>query len=233
MAGSTLASPSAEVAGGAAPARPFSPWRDAWRRFRRHRLAFASAVILLRDDRSRSLFGPFVWQVRDQRHRLHGAPAGAVAGRIRSAPTTSGRTCSRACSTAGASRSRSASSAMVVAIVVGTIIGAIAGMSRGWVGPALMWLTDLFLSLPQLPLLLLVIYLFRDCPEGRVRPRGRRLHHDRRRHRRPALDAGGAARARAIPLAAREGVRRGGARARRQQGCARSCATSCRTRSGR
>ena len=52
--------------------------------------------------------------------------------------------------------------AMVVAIVVGTIVGAIAGMSRGSVDAALMWLTDLFLSLPQLPLLLLVIYLFRD-----------------------------------------------------------------------
>jgi peptide/nickel transport system permease protein len=53
-------------------------------------------------------------------------------------------------------------SAMLVAIVVGTIIGALAGMSRGWLGTALMWLTDLFLSLPALPLLLLVIYLFRD-----------------------------------------------------------------------
>jgi peptide/nickel transport system permease protein len=52
--------------------------------------------------------------------------------------------------------------AMVVAILVGIIVGAIAGMSRGWIGSALMWLTDLFLSLPQLPLLLLVIYLFRD-----------------------------------------------------------------------
>ena len=52
--------------------------------------------------------------------------------------------------------------AMMVAIGLGTLIGAIAGMSRGWVGSALMWLTDLFLSLPQLPLLLLVIYLFRD-----------------------------------------------------------------------
>jgi peptide/nickel transport system permease protein len=64
--------------------------------------------------------------------------------------------------------------AMLVAIVVGTIIGAIAGMSRGWVGSALMWLTDLFLSLPTLPLLLLVIYLFRDSlkevfgPEGGI-----------------------------------------------------------------
>jgi peptide/nickel transport system permease protein len=53
-------------------------------------------------------------------------------------------------------------SAMAVAMIVGTAIGATAGMSRRWVGPALMWLTDLFLSLPALPLLLLVIYLFRD-----------------------------------------------------------------------
>ena len=52
--------------------------------------------------------------------------------------------------------------AMVVATVVGTVIGAVAGMSRRYLDPILMWITDLFLSLPQLPLLLLVIYLFRD-----------------------------------------------------------------------
>ena len=52
--------------------------------------------------------------------------------------------------------------AMMMAIFVGVLIGAIAGISRGWVDTGLMWLTDLFLSLPQLPLLLLVIYLFRD-----------------------------------------------------------------------
>jgi peptide/nickel transport system permease protein len=52
--------------------------------------------------------------------------------------------------------------AMAVAIFVGIVIGAIAGISRGSVDAALMWLTDLFLSLPQLPLLLLLIYLFRD-----------------------------------------------------------------------
>ncbi len=56
--------------------------------------------------------------------------------------------------------------AMVVAVVVGIIVGAIAGMSRGVVGAGLVWLTDLFLSLPQLPLLLLVIYLFRDALKG-------------------------------------------------------------------
>jgi peptide/nickel transport system permease protein len=51
---------------------------------------------------------------------------------------------------------------MLVAITVGTAIGSIAGMSHGSIDAALMWLTDLFLSLPPLPLLLLVIYLFRE-----------------------------------------------------------------------
>jgi peptide/nickel transport system permease protein len=36
------------------------------------------------------------------------------------------------------------------------------------VDAALMWLTDLFLSLPQLPLLLLLIYLFRDTLKSLV-----------------------------------------------------------------
>ena len=52
--------------------------------------------------------------------------------------------------------------AMTMAIFVGVLIGAIAGMSRGWVDAGLMWLTDLFLSLPQLPLLLIIIYFFRE-----------------------------------------------------------------------
>src|SRR5262249_54866604 len=56
--------------------------------------------------------------------------------------------------------------AMLFAAVVGTTIGAVAGMSRGAVGMGLMWLADLFLSLPQLPLLLLVMFLFRDALEG-------------------------------------------------------------------
>ena len=60
--------------------------------------------------------------------------------------------------------------AMLIAVVVGTLIGAIAGISRGSVDAALMWLTDLFLSLPQLPLLLLIIYLFRDTLRTLVGP---------------------------------------------------------------
>ncbi|MGB7857966.1 MAG: ABC transporter permease, partial [Pseudolabrys sp.] len=59
-----------------------------------------------------------------------------------------------------------------MAIVVGVLVGAIAGSARGSIDTALMWLTDLFLSLPQLPLLLLLIYLFRDGLKAVFGPEG-------------------------------------------------------------
>src|SRR6478672_11436542 len=56
MAGLTLASPSAER-------RPaWSPWRETWRRYRRHKLAVVSAVLLLVLIVA-VVFGPFVWRV--------------------------------------------------------------------------------------------------------------------------------------------------------------------------
>ena len=52
--------------------------------------------------------------------------------------------------------------AMLIAIVIGVAIGAAAGHFAGAADHTLMRITDLFLSLPQLPLLLLIVYLFRD-----------------------------------------------------------------------
>jgi peptide/nickel transport system permease protein len=52
--------------------------------------------------------------------------------------------------------------AMLIAILLGMVIGALAGFFGGVFDSLLMRLTDLFLSLPQLPLLLLVVFLFRD-----------------------------------------------------------------------
>jgi len=52
--------------------------------------------------------------------------------------------------------------AMLVAVSLGTLIGAIAGFFGGIIESLLMRITDLFLSLPQLPVLLLIVYLFRD-----------------------------------------------------------------------
>jgi len=52
-------------------------------------------------------------------------------------------------------------SAALIALILGTLIGVLAGFVKSLDGP-LMRLTDVFLSLPLLPLLLVSIMLFRD-----------------------------------------------------------------------
>jgi peptide/nickel transport system permease protein len=164
MAGSTLASPTASVAPRAA--YRVSPGAEAWRRFRRHRLALAGALILALIVLAVAL-GPLLWSVPindiDFAAKLQrpswGHPLGTDdLGQDLLARMLYGGRISIAVGLA----------AMVIAVVVGTIVGAAAGMSRGAVDAALMWLTDLFLSLPQLPLLLLIIYLFRDALKALV-----------------------------------------------------------------
>ncbi|GJD99871.1 ABC transporter permease [Methylobacterium isbiliense] len=158
MAGSTLASPSAEA--GAPAAAPAATGRDTWRRFRRHRLAVASSV-LLGVMVLGVLVGGLVWPVAideiDFSAMLQGPspqhPFGTDdLGQDLLARMIYGGRISLAVGFA----------AMLISTLVGVAVGALAGMSRGFLDSALMWLTDLFLSLPQLPLLLLVIYLFRD-----------------------------------------------------------------------
>ncbi|MDE3028738.1 MAG: ABC transporter permease [Paracoccaceae bacterium] len=56
--------------------------------------------------------------------------------------------------------------AMVISITLGTTVGVLAGYFKRLDGP-LMRLTDLFLALPLLPLLLVMVMLFRD-PLGRM-----------------------------------------------------------------
>ncbi|MEJ7840024.1 MAG: ABC transporter permease [Thermomicrobiales bacterium] len=52
--------------------------------------------------------------------------------------------------------------AATVAITIGTLVGAAAGYFGGAVDSILMRITDLFLSLPNLPLLLLITFLFKQ-----------------------------------------------------------------------
>jgi peptide/nickel transport system permease protein len=173
MAGSTPASPTADALAAAAPLaaarkRSTSPWAEVWRRFRRHHLAVVGTVILVLIVGA-VLLGPYFWRIPindiDFTARLAGPslkhPLGTDdLGQDLLARMLYGGRISIAVGIA----------AMLIAISVGIVIGAIAGMSRGWVDTALMWLTDLFLSLPQLPLLLLIIYLFRDSLKGWVGP---------------------------------------------------------------
>ena len=145
----------------AAPRRKArGPWAEAWHRFKRHRLAYWSlwvlgALVLA------VLLGPLVYKVGindiDFTSRLAGPtakhPLGTDdLGRDILARVLYGGRISLAVGVA----------AMLMAITVGVVIGAVAGVARGWVDTALMWVTDLFLSLPQLPLLLLLIFLFRE-----------------------------------------------------------------------
>ena len=157
------------VLGGAAvvSARPpESLTADAWRRFRRHPLAMLG-VIMLGVMVLAVLVGPFIYRAPineiDFKAKLKtpswAHPMGTDdLGQDLLARMLYGGRISIAVGFA----------AMLIAIVVGTLVGAIAGMSRGSVDAALMWLTDLFLSLPQLPLLLLIIYLFRDTLKSLV-----------------------------------------------------------------
>lgn len=61
--------------------------------------------------------------------------------------------------------------AMILSVVLGTLIGVLAGYFRLLDGP-LMRLTDLFLALPLLPLLLVAVLLFRDRLSGMFGPEG-------------------------------------------------------------
>lgn len=162
MAGSIPASPIADEMGTLkVRSRPFSPARDAWRRFRRHRLALFS-LVLLSGMVLAILLGPLIWTVAindiDFGARLEGPSAGHPFG-----TDDLGQDLLARLLYGGRISLAVGLAAMSVAVVVGTFAGAVAGMSRGWLGAGLMWLADLFLSLPQLPLLLLVIYLFRDA----------------------------------------------------------------------
>ena len=63
MAGSTPASLTADAAGPGARSRKYvSPWGEAWRRFRRHKLAVAGTVIL-GVIVAAVLVGPWIWPV--------------------------------------------------------------------------------------------------------------------------------------------------------------------------
>ena len=147
----------------AAALRAYPPrtlWRDAWRRYRRHRLAMAGSLVIVILTLS-TLVGPFLYprpiDAIDFSVKLGGPtlmhPLGTDdLGRDLLARLLYGGRISIAVGLA----------AVLLAITLGVTIGALAGYCGGLLDHVLMRLTDLFLALPQLPLLLLVVFLFRD-----------------------------------------------------------------------
>ena len=161
MAGSTPASASANAAAAGAAGRGAPGlWAEAWKRFKRHRLAYWS-LWLLGALVAAVLLGPLFYKVGI--NEVDFAQKLATPSRAHPMGTDDlGRDLLARVLYGGRISLAVGLAAMLMAITVGVFIGAVAGMARGWVDAALMWVTDLFLSLPQLPLLLLLIFLFRE-----------------------------------------------------------------------
>ncbi len=136
-----------------------SMWRDVWLQFRTHKGALVGtgvflAIVLL------VLVGPYFHTIDPQYLNILDKNQGPSwkhpmgtdnLGRDTFAQVLAGGRVSLAVGV----------TAMLLSLVVGTLIGVLAGFFRRLDGP-LMRLTDLFLALPLLPLLLVIIMLFRD-----------------------------------------------------------------------
>lgn len=154
--------------------KPRGPWRDVWAQFRRHRGAMAALIMLL-FLAAFVLVGPVIWGIdpnfiesdtvkmfktRNLSPSLAHPMGTDQLGRDMLARMMFGGRISLAVG----------SVAMMVAIIIGTTIGVLAGYFRrldGW----LMRLTDLFLALPLLPLLLVMMMLFAEATASVLGPR--------------------------------------------------------------
>ena len=154
--------------------RPRSQWRDVWAQFRHHKGAMA-ALVLLGLLMAFVLVGPLVWQIDPNFIE----PNTAKMFKLRNLPPSwahplgtdqLGRDMLARMMFGGRISLAVGAEAMMVAIFIGTTVGVMAGYFRrldGW----LMRLTDLFLALPLLPLLLVMMFLFRDTIAGALGPR--------------------------------------------------------------
>jgi peptide/nickel transport system permease protein len=140
------------------PAR--SLWSDAFRQFRRHKLAMfglVTFIILL----LATIFGPLLWTTPgdaiDYSAGLLGPSLAHPFG-----TDDLGRDLLKRSLVGGRVSMSVGVVAVIIMITLGTAIGAIAGLFGGVLDTVLMRVTDLFLALPQLPVLLMVTYLYRD-----------------------------------------------------------------------
>jgi peptide/nickel transport system permease protein len=143
---------------GRAQRKQRSLWGNAWRQFRRHRLAMVGMIVfgffLLI-----TFIGPLLWD------KEVNSPFAYSSGLTPSAEHPMGTDSLGQDMLArilwGGRISLSVGLvAALISVTVGTLLGAIAGFFGGFADSALMRLTDMFISLPQLPLLLLITFLF-------------------------------------------------------------------------
>ncbi|MBX9461413.1 MAG: ABC transporter permease [Aquamicrobium sp.] len=132
---------------------------DVWRQFRQHRggvlgaVVFLSIVLLV-------IFGPYIHGIDPQALNVRDKNQGISLTHPMGTDNL-GRDMFAQVLAGGRTSLSVGITAMLLSLLVGTTIGIVAGYFRRADG-LLMRLTDLFLALPLLPLLLVIIMLFRD-----------------------------------------------------------------------
>jgi peptide/nickel transport system permease protein len=152
--------PVAAIARGPMPDRPpRSQWLDVWDQFKSHKGAFWGGVIFLLIVLGVFL-GPLFWTIEptfiDIRARNQGPSLSHPFG-----TDQLGRDILSRMMAGGQTSVAVGMAAMLLALFLGSFVGVVAGYFRRLDG-ILMRLTDLFLALPLLPLLLVMVLLFRE-----------------------------------------------------------------------
>ncbi|MBC7137758.1 MAG: ABC transporter permease [Defluviimonas sp.] len=146
---------------------PSNQWRDVWRQFRNHRGAMLGLLVFVL-ILAAVIAGPWLWQTDatfvDMRNRNKGPMMGHPLG-----TDQLGRDMLARLMAGGKVSIAVGMTAMALSIFLGTLIGISAGFFRRLDG-LLMRLTDLFLALPLLPLLLVMVMLFREPLSQRFGP---------------------------------------------------------------
>ncbi|MET0258939.1 MAG: ABC transporter permease [Methylobacterium sp.] len=132
---------------------------DVWRNFRRHRGGVVGLVVLLLIT-SLVVAGPWLYYIEGGRPNYRARNQGP-SWSFPLGTDNLGRDLLAQLLSGGRTTLAVGMSAMFLSLVIGTLVGILSGYWRRLDGP-LMRLTDLFLALPMLPLLLVAVMLFRD-----------------------------------------------------------------------
>ena len=134
-------------------------WNDVWRQFRKHKGAVVGVFVFIFIIIAVSV-GPFIYGVDPQAIDFKARNLGPVWAHPLGTDNIGHDTLAQMLAGGQVSLAVGLSAALI-ALFLGTLIGVVAGFVKSLDGP-LMRLTDIFLSLPLLPLLLVSIMLFRD-----------------------------------------------------------------------
>jgi peptide/nickel transport system permease protein len=153
---------------GVAQAKPRTVWSEAWRRFKKDRMAVIGGLVLLLMIFA-VIISPIFYTASPTTTNFAVAQKAPGAeypfgtddlGRDMLARILFGGRVSLAVGIA----------AMIVSITLGAVIGAMAGFFGGWIDTILMRITDMFLALPALAVVLLIGALYRDLLKESLGP---------------------------------------------------------------